>query len=70
MYTFCKMAPISSVWFFILISCLIQFVFRERKLPSLNDSCQIARTNALGQYKFIEDCPIAHNEIRNNGVFP
>lgn len=48
----------------------MQFVFRERQLPSINDSCQMARTNSVGQCKFIEDCPIAQNEIRNNRVFP
>lgn len=48
----------------------MQFIFRVRELPSLNSSCQVARTNSTGQCKYIEDCPIVHKEIRNEGLFP
>lgn len=69
-----KMAQIpkatTTIWFFIFISCSMQFVFRVRESPSLNDSCQVARTNSTGQCKFIENCPIVYEEILKQGLFP
>lgn len=58
------------IWSSKFVSNSVSIVFKERMFPSLNESCQVARTLSTGRCSFIENCPIVRKEILKYGAFP